>query len=198
VEKGASWIPRAGLPSYVVGRSSRADGGGMSINPREEIAASVAAQQTLGPNYDQALAEGLVERIGDEIDQRIMARIDQHLSADPDDQVAPEQGATKLDHHMGCRHVRRAQRRAERRAYHAGKPSPILPLVSLGAAVAATAITLLHNGQMSTPNGGYTQSGPGAMAYLLTALVWIVVGTINVAAYTHKLPWTWDRRPPTR
>ncbi len=39
-----------------------------------EIAASAAALQDLGPGYDQALAEGLVERIGAEIDKRIAAR----------------------------------------------------------------------------------------------------------------------------
>jgi hypothetical protein len=167
----------------------------MTINPREEIAASVAAQQTLGPGYDQALAEGLVERIGAEIDQRIMARIDQHLAAE-DDPGAP----AEFDGHAGCRHVRRAHRRAERRAARGGKPTAMLAFVSLGAACAVSAMTLLQHNGSSTPGGGWSQSGPGVMAYLLTALIWVIVGAVNVAAYTGKAPWTWieDRRPPTR
>ena len=36
----------------------------MATDSQAEIAASVAALQDLGPGYDQALAEGLVERIG--------------------------------------------------------------------------------------------------------------------------------------
>ena len=45
----------------------------MAADSQAEIAASVAALQDLGPGYDQALAEGLVERIGAEIDKRIAA-----------------------------------------------------------------------------------------------------------------------------
>ena len=42
-----------------------------------EIRASVAAHADLGPVYDEAVAEGLVERIGAEIDKRIDARLGQ-------------------------------------------------------------------------------------------------------------------------
>jgi len=38
----------------------------MTADHQAEIAASVAALQDLGSGYDQALAEGLVERIGAE------------------------------------------------------------------------------------------------------------------------------------
>jgi hypothetical protein len=47
----------------------------VNANERDEIAASVAAHAELGPRYDTAVAEGLVERIGEEIDRRIDARI---------------------------------------------------------------------------------------------------------------------------
>ena len=43
----------------------------MTTTPQDEIAASVAAFKDLGPGYDQAVAESLVERIGTEIDRRI-------------------------------------------------------------------------------------------------------------------------------
>jgi hypothetical protein len=47
----------------------------VNVNERDEIAASVAAHAELGSRYDTAVAEGLVERIGDEIDRRIEARL---------------------------------------------------------------------------------------------------------------------------
>ena len=52
-------------------------------SPRdEEIAASVGAHRDLGSEYDHAIAAGLVERIGAEVDRRVDERISQaHLSA---------------------------------------------------------------------------------------------------------------------
>src|ERR1700722_16997536 len=51
----------------------------MSI--RDEVRASAAAHHDLGPGYDTAVAEGLVERIGEEIDRRVDARLFGHLQA---------------------------------------------------------------------------------------------------------------------
>ena len=67
---------------------------------RQEIAAAGAAHRELGPNYDDAVAEGLVERIGAEIDKRVDARLAQHdnglaqsggvpAKRDADGQVSP-------------------------------------------------------------------------------------------------------------
>ena len=47
----------------------------MSSDHEAEIRASVSAHQDLGPGYDDAVAEGLVERIGAEIDKRIDAQL---------------------------------------------------------------------------------------------------------------------------
>jgi hypothetical protein len=47
----------------------------VNSDEREEIAASVAARAELGPRYEDAVAEGLVERIGAEIDKRVDARL---------------------------------------------------------------------------------------------------------------------------
>ncbi len=47
----------------------------MTPDERDEVSASVAARQELGPDYDKAVAEGLVERIGEEIDRRVDARV---------------------------------------------------------------------------------------------------------------------------
>jgi hypothetical protein len=42
---------------------------------RNDIAAAAAAHHELGPDYDAAVAEGLIERISDEIDKRVDARL---------------------------------------------------------------------------------------------------------------------------
>ncbi len=42
---------------------------------RDDIAAAAAAHHELGRDYDGAVAEGLVERIGAEIDRRVDARL---------------------------------------------------------------------------------------------------------------------------
>jgi hypothetical protein len=42
---------------------------------REEIGAAVAAHAELGRDYDHAIAEGLVDRIGAEVDRRVDARL---------------------------------------------------------------------------------------------------------------------------
>lgn len=42
---------------------------------RSDIAAAAAAHRELGPDYDDAVAESLVDRIGAEIDKRVDARL---------------------------------------------------------------------------------------------------------------------------
>jgi hypothetical protein len=145
----------------------------METDRRSEIAASVAAHHDLGPGYEQALAEGLVERISAEIDDRIAAQIDSRVSAEVDERVT-----ARLDQYVGCRHVRRASRRARaaesrasRRALaaEAGRPSVLLILGSMVFAMVTTAIVLARG------------SSPGAGAFMLTALIWITIGLVNVA-----------------
>jgi hypothetical protein len=45
---------------------------------REEIGAAVAAHAELGRDYDHAIAEGLIERIGAEVDRRVDGRLASH------------------------------------------------------------------------------------------------------------------------
>jgi len=45
------------------------------VSIRDEVRASAAAHRDLGSGYDTAVAEGLVERIGEEIDKRVDARL---------------------------------------------------------------------------------------------------------------------------
>jgi len=150
----------------------------MAAESQAEIAASVAALQDLGPGYDQALAEGLVERIGTEIDKRIAAEIDNRVTAEVDSRIL-----TQLDRYAGCRHQRRRAKRmmrAERRtirAEHAdrsGRQTMMLALGSMLVALLVTAIVL--------------KGSPGVAAIMLMGLIWVIVGIINVAYAVRKHP----------
>ncbi|MGH3256300.1 MAG: hypothetical protein ACRDOU_13060 [Streptosporangiaceae bacterium] len=148
----------------------------MATESQAEIAASVGALQDLGPGYDQALAEGLVERIGAEIDKRIAAEIDKRVTAEVDSRVL-----TQLDRYAGCRHQRRrakrmmrAERRAARaeRADRAGRQTIVLALGSMLVALSVTAIVLGRS--------------PGVADIMLMALIWVIIGTINVTYALRK------------
>jgi hypothetical protein len=150
----------------------------MATDRQAEIAASVAALQDLGPGYDQALAEGLVERIGAEVDKRIAAEIDDRVTAEVDNRIL-----TQLDRYAGCRHQRRRAKRmirAERRMIRAERADPssrqsiMLALGSMLVALAVTAIAL--------------KGSPGVAAIMLMTLIWVIVGIINVAYAIRKHP----------
>ena len=146
----------------------------MVADSQAEIAASVAALQDLGPGYDQALAEGLVERIGADIDKRIAAEIDNRVTAEVDSRIL-----TQLDRYAGCRHQRRRARRmirAERRMTRAEQAdrSGRQSLGSMLITLPVTAIVL--------------KGSPGGAAIMLMALIWVIVGIINVAYALRKQP----------
>jgi hypothetical protein len=73
----------------------------MGSDHEAEIRASVGAHHDLGPGYDDAVAEGLVERIGAEIDKRIEAQLRQFgpsygpYSAPPGPPAPGAQGAAE-------------------------------------------------------------------------------------------------------
>jgi hypothetical protein len=150
----------------------------MTTDSQAEITASVAALRDLGPGYDQALAEGLVERIGAEIDKRIAAEIDKRVTAEVDSRILAQ-----LDRYAGCRHQRRRARRMmrdERRAIRAeradrsGRQSLILALGSMVVALPVSAIVL--------------KGSPGVAAIMLMALIWVIIGIVNVAYALRKHP----------
>jgi len=150
----------------------------MTTDRQAEIAAAVAALRDLGSGYDQALAEGLVERIGAEIDKRIAAEIDNRVTAEVDSRIL-----TQLDRYAGCRHQRRrairmvrAERRLVRaeRADRSGRQSMMLALGSMLVALPVTAIVL--------------KGSPSVAAIILMALIWVIVGIINAAYAMRKHP----------
>jgi hypothetical protein len=118
------------------------------VSISEEIRASAAAHRDLGPHYDTAVAEGLVERIGEEIDRRVDARLYAHLRepAAPPARARPARGSG-----LGLAPV-------------------VLALGSMGLAIGATS-AVLH------PGAGGHPAPSGA----LIALIWIVIGIVNVA-----------------
>jgi hypothetical protein len=122
----------------------------MSI--RDEVRASAAAHQDLGPGYDTAVAEGLVERIGEEIDRRVDARLFGHVQP-----PAPQ--------------PRRARR--EPAPGRVGVAQVIMALGSMGLAIGATA-AVIHPAPAQGPNISGGQA-------VLIALIWIVIGAINIA-----------------
>ena len=150
----------------------------MATDSQAEIAASVAALQDLGPGYDQALAEGLVERIGADIDKRIAAEIDNRVTAEVDSRIL-----TQLDRYAGCRHQRRRAKRmirAERRTIRAeqGDRSARQPfVVALGSMLIALPVTAI-----------VLKGSPGGAAIMLMAVIWVIVGIINVAYIMRKHP----------
>jgi hypothetical protein len=121
----------------------------MSI--RDEVRASAAAHNDLGPGYDTAVGEGLVERIGEEIDRRVDARLFGHMQA-----PAP---------------VPRPRR--VREPGRVGVGGVFLALGSMGLAIGGT-VAVLHPGD----NPAGTMSAGQAV---LVALIWLVVGLVNIS-----------------
>jgi hypothetical protein len=123
------------------------------VSIRDEVRASAAAHHDLGPGYDTAVAEGLVERIGEEIDRRVDARLYSQVSyADPPP---------------------RPRRRREPPPGRLGFGTVVLALGSMGLAVGASA-TVLHPG-----------TGDAGTQWLV-ALIWLVIGAINIAYARHR------------
>lgn len=120
---------------------------------KDDITAAAAAHQELGPHFDGAVAESLVERIGAEIDKRVDARIGGPAPSPrrsrPVARTADGSGPSALNW-----------------------PATILALGSMGLGIGATAVVL---------NPGSGGAAPGTSGEIgLAVLIWIVIGIINV------------------
>jgi hypothetical protein len=127
------------------------------VSIREEVQASAAAHRDLGSGYDTAIAEGLVERIGEEIDKRVDAR----LFGQPRN-VAPVP-RSRLEPVL----------RREPAPGRVGFGTVVLAIGSMSLALGATAV-VLH------PGGDHVYGVSGGQG-VLVALIWIVIAVINVA-----------------
>jgi hypothetical protein len=147
----------------------------VNVNERDEITASVAAHAELGPRYDDAVAEGLVERIGDEIDKRIDARLGGQAmppqqQQQRNGQPPAYQGAPAYQGPVAPAPARPA---AVPPPPHApsrvgGLSGVVLGLGSMGLGVGATAVVVSHHVD-------------GVAAVLMVLLIWVMIAVINIA-----------------
>jgi hypothetical protein len=141
----------------------------VNVNERDEITASVAAHAELGPRYDDAVAEGLVERIGDEIDKRIDARL--HGQSGPGPQQQQNGQPPAYQGPVAPAPARPAA--VPPPAAHApsrgsGLSGVILGLGSMGLGVGATSVVVAHH--------------PGGVPdVLMVLLIWVMIAVINIA-----------------
>jgi hypothetical protein len=123
------------------------------VGIREEVQASAAAHRDLGPGYDAAVAEGLIERIGEEIDKRVDARLFGHVQPPAEPQApAPRPRRAPVPGRLGMAPV-------------------FLALVSIGGGIGATVAIVQPTGRGAI----------GAVQGLLVALIWIIIGAINIS-----------------
>lgn len=163
----------------------------MEQHSRDEIIASAAAHAELGPAYEKAVAEGLVERIGTEIDKRVDARF------------------ARLE---------KGEREGRRGTVWRGGPTSWPPVaMGLGSIALGTAATVavLHpwaeyaspGGSLTLPAGRVVQlpgfavrSVTGAPVtggqVALVALIWVIIAVIFVAYTRQHGPRRRRREPP--
>jgi hypothetical protein len=166
----------------------------MSRDPEAEIRASVGAHADLGPGYEDAVAEGLVERIGAEIDKRIDARLAQTGAAGPPGPAVPAGTAGAA----GAADAAGAAGTAGPAGYpgfqgYQGHPGPVLPPgyqlgpppvrpSQVGARNAATTITALGSMALGVAATAIVSSAGslGGQAFIIL-LIWVAIAIINVA-----------------
>jgi hypothetical protein len=152
----------------------------VNADERDEITASVAAHAELGSRYDTAVAEGLVERIGDEIDKRIDARLggQPRLKQPALGQPAPEANHAPPAYAGPVAPTPLLPAAAPppppvpRRA--SGLSGMVLGLGSMGLGVGATAVVV----------SGHVQS---VVALFMVLLIWAAIAGINIAHSQRRL-----------
>jgi hypothetical protein len=121
---------------------------------RDDITAAAAAHRELGPQYDAAVAESLIERIGAEIDRRVDARLGTDAPA-PAARPEPRRPAKPESHQPARSNV----------------ATVVLALGSMGIGI-GVAGAVLNSGSSNASSGG---------ALFLVMVIWIVIGVINVS-----------------
>ena len=151
----------------------------MSSDPEAEIRASVGAHTDLGPGYEDAVAEGLVERIGAEIDKRIEARLAQTGAAAA---PGPAPGAPAPAGYPGFQGYLGPVLPP---GYQLGPP-PVRPS-PVGARNVATTITALGSVALGVAATAIVSSagGLGGRGFIIL-LIWVAIAIINVAYARHS------------
>jgi hypothetical protein len=127
---------------------------------KEDITAAAAAHRELGPHFDGAVAEGLVERIGAEIDKRVDARLEGTPSG--------RRGR-----------VRRQPASTELSAAQHSWTSVVLALGSMGIGIGATAAILYASHSVSAD--GAVSNPINAGQVLVCLAIWLVIMIVNVS-----------------
>ena len=164
----------------------------MSSDPEAEIRASVGAHADLGPGYEDAVAEGLVERIGAEIDKRIDARLAQTPGhQEPAAPAGAQPGVPAPAGVAGEAGPAGADGPAGYPAYQ-GYPGPVLPPgyqlgppparpSQLGARHVASTITALGSMAMGVAATAIVAHADalGGQGFIIL-LIWVAIAIINV------------------
>jgi hypothetical protein len=159
----------------------------MSRDSEAEIRASVGAHADLGPGYEDAVAEGLVERIGAEIDKRIDARLAQTGVGTPGPAVptgaggaAGATGAAGPAGYPGFQGYQGHPGPVLPPGYQLGPP-PVRPS-QVGARNAATTITALGSMALGVAATAIVSSAGslGGQGFIIL-LIWVAIAIINVA-----------------
>jgi hypothetical protein len=156
----------------------------MSSDHEAEIRASVAAHADLGPGYEDAVAEGLVERIGAEIDKRIDVRLGQLGPVDagggPGGAGSAAPGYPGYQAPVGYQGYQGSMGPMLPPGYHMG-PAPVRP-APVGQRNVATTVTALGSlglGVVATAIVSHDNHS-GGQAFMVL-LIWIAIAVINVA-----------------
>jgi hypothetical protein len=155
----------------------------MSSDPEAEIRASVGAHADLGPGYEDAVAEGLVERIGAEIDKRIEARLAQTGAAAAPGPAAGAGGPAGYPGFQGGYQGYLGPVLPP--GYQLGPP-PVRPS-PVGARNVATTITALGSVGLGVAATAIVSSAGslGGQGFIIL-LIWVAIAIINVAYARHS------------
>ena len=150
----------------------------MSSDPEAEIRASVGAHADLGPGYEDAVAEGLVERIGVEIDKRIEARLAQTGAAAA---PGPAPGVPTPAGYPGFQGGYQGYLGPVLPPGYQLGPPPVRPS-PVGARNVATTITALGSVALGVAATAIVSSaGSLGGRGLIILLIWVAIAIINVA-----------------
>ena len=167
----------------------------MSSDPEAEIRASVGAHADLGPGYEDAVAEGLVERIGAEIDKRIEVRLAQTGAAGA---LGPAPGVPGPTGAAGPAGAGGPAGYPGFQGGYQGYLGPVLPPgyqlgpppvrpSPVGARNVATTITALGSVALGVAATAIVSSagGLGGQGFIIV-LIWLAIAIINVAYARHS------------
>jgi hypothetical protein len=133
----------------------------MDASLRADLTAASAVHRELGPDYTDAVSEGLVERIGAEIDKRVDAKL--------------------AERNLAERNLAAPNARL-------GWPQLVMGLGSTGVGVGASAIVLFSGVTVgssrvtgSVVSDGSIHNAVSSGQILLVAFIWAIIAVINIA-----------------